>query len=1138
MGSVAVSLNIPAASGVGTNTDVHTYEPAKTIGCNGTLNPATGETVVIEGSLDAAATEASFFGLCYFQGANEPPKTILASLYWMRVRRIGASASNAPNVEVGSNDATTVQIYFQPVVPSTAGAGPSMDVSTGGELLTVAIQGGIIATGSTATGAGEIYVLEGSNDGSNWSGIVAFSQDNAGAVTIERRYNFVRVSRNLALGGQPTCFLGTSTGGAAGGGGGVLQILAGSGIAVSPGSGVGIVTVSATGGGGTATWPRDRARIYAIDPSAPDDTGLGYADMTGTTAADYKTACALAGTRAKKTNAGLAAIWPSFGADRMVVVLMKAGVYTDSPELWYNQTTGYRDQFPLVRGTVTNATAGSVAFAGDENDSRMAGLVTGAGMNSAGYDPTAGATVDTIPCQLFGGGAAGFAFGGTARPAGLRLRFDINAGQAALRGICRDVFKATDADTVIVSRNLPVAPLAGDTFYLEEFGVVLPNVVELIGADPPLVDSTKPAITSGSVGAQFVGIGNTDADFLSLFNVAARFCCVGTGNGQAVGGSLSSSDSFYEPFISFVLGAGRAGGGWRSDAGFASTFTAIDADMFIGGGSNDFDRPPALSISFGCRMEDASVFACNGPTDNYNFTGSSVPAPTIGLDVFDPLTLLVKVPEFVGIASSPLRLFGSTVELGDLDASGTAANKPGIEVAQRCNIRITGRVSGANGGANSAGMSVRDADQSSISYRQHVPTITGNGGDLQLSGGDGLATGDPHPIATWAQIANQEIYDTAGNHAFVFADADREFSHTINPSVKDALFVGAAGPAVAYSLVQTDLGNPGQVRFASAATAAGAARLVGVLVTGVTPNSACLVADLSGFRVMAFDGAFAVDDEVYLSTTIGLATVTAPTIARPLGMVVQDLGAGLGVVRCAPDFGPLTGGLTLAEQWLADWKALLPARFSMFDFSDLEIPANAQNDADAYWVLANGAARTLDHPTSVKCTANGVLGAVCVERQGSHPLTNVRSVKWQMCGAAYWQDAITIAADWRAFVLVSDPNTFADMVGFGVFADIDTNFFSFRVRDAGSGVLTAVVSTVPFSTGWHRGRMWFDNDPITPTLWGAFDDEAPIALLVNDTAHLPGGNLMQWHGAITGLVGGAGPATIYVDAVSVASDRP
>jgi hypothetical protein len=221
---------------------------------------------------------------------------------------------------------------------------------------------------------------------------------------------------------------------------------------------------------------------------------------------------------------------------------------------------------------------------------------------------------------------------------------------------------------------------------------------------------------------------------------------------------------------------------------------------------------------------------------------------------------------------------------------------------------------------------------------------------------------------------------------------------------------------------------------------------------------------------------------------------------------------------------------TLQELWFEQWKLLNPALYSTFDFSDMEIGASFDNAGDAYWRLANGSTATVTHPHSVKCVGNGVLANVAATKGATRALTDQRITKWQLCGAAYWEDAVTPAADWRIFSLVDYPGFFtASFIGFGMFADVSTGFFSFRLRSAGVDTKT-VLSTVPFSTGWHRGRMWYD----TANLWGQFDDETPI-LITNLNTDIPAGNLIRFHGAISGTL--VSPSTIYIDADSVAGER-
>lgn len=238
MSSVFLSLNIPASTGVGTNTDVHALEPSKTLVIGGTINPALGEIVVVEGSLDPGASEQSFFGICYFQGVNEPPRTISTVLQWMRVRRVSASAANSPNVELGSDNSPT-ETFFTLNVPATAGPGSATDVSAGGETMSFMVKGGIVQPSADGTSPGETFLIEGSNDNVNWNGVIAFTKDNQGANIFTRRYNFVRVNRSANFGSTPGAFCGTST---SSGGGGAF-----------PGYGAAPPAIAAASAAGTAT---------------------------------------------------------------------------------------------------------------------------------------------------------------------------------------------------------------------------------------------------------------------------------------------------------------------------------------------------------------------------------------------------------------------------------------------------------------------------------------------------------------------------------------------------------------------------------------------------------------------------------------------------------------------------------------------------------------------------------------------------------------------------------------------------------------------------------------------------------------------------------------------------------------------
>ena len=91
---------------------------------------------------------------------------------------------------------------------------------------------------------------------------------------------------------------------------------------------------------------------------------------------------------AKKTLAGLAACFPQNLAGRIFELIIAEGhLYRHAADLHGHDRRHARRL--RDSGTVNNATASSVAFAGDINDATMAGCVTARGMNASGYNPTA-----------------------------------------------------------------------------------------------------------------------------------------------------------------------------------------------------------------------------------------------------------------------------------------------------------------------------------------------------------------------------------------------------------------------------------------------------------------------------------------------------------------------------------------------------------------------------------------------------------------------------------------------------------------------------------------------------------------------------------------------------------------------------
>lgn len=219
-----------------------------------------------------------------------------------------------------------------------------------------------------------------------------------------------------------------------------------------------------------AEWTGTRYFAVSYDGGADFQAGFSDVDM------------ATAGTVAIRTLERLKAIFPKFGNGKKAVITVQrraAGATyrniantADDDLDFLNDVYGY-DQL-LVRGTDTNATAGSVAFANDLADKVFAGGQQVPGTNATGYNPTGVPTANTFTCQLNGGGAPGLA----AEPAliGKRIRFDSATTTVALRNACVMIWQNAAA-SITTSKDLPAVPVLADIFYIEEPGVRVNRVV-------------------------------------------------------------------------------------------------------------------------------------------------------------------------------------------------------------------------------------------------------------------------------------------------------------------------------------------------------------------------------------------------------------------------------------------------------------------------------------------------------------------------------------------------------------------------------------------------------------------------------------------------------------------------------------
>lgn len=674
----------------------------------------------------------------------------------------------------------------------------------------------------------------------------------------------------MALRSRPTRSSFRRTGGGVGSGG-VDQIIAGVNITISPTSGIGIVTINATGG--SASWPEANPRVYAVDGVNGDDTFAGFADAASPSGADYSAACAAAGLVAKKTIAGLAAIFPAIGAGRMVIILIAAGTYTDDMGLVLGGVEGYLSGCPLVRGTVTDATAGSVAFAGDTADETMAGGVTATGMNAAGYNPAGAPSSSQFQCLKVGGAAP--AFGAEpAVPLGWRVRFDSATATAALRNQCRQVCQVSGTDTVRVQTVFPAVPVAGDVFYLEMGGVVIPAFNY---SAPP----------NGQLGSQFAGIRSAGQWGLQFADAHFAFCgAASLVAPQQTTNQLTTSQSFTNP----ILGTITPGGGFRSEA--AATVNGGQSNLagLVSVTSTAFTSPQQVAWGPGCAARNVNLVAGRLSQG----TDTTTPA-NFGT------ALAAGIPHTFGDDGvGAVQVDGSDLTFQQMTIIG-AAGAPCIQLRGKNSVVFAGVVNGSAGNGD-VGMDLQNSQGSSIQILSTAaPTVTGASGDIRWAG---------VAFDVWTNFQFQDQYDTASNHIYQVGVNAGPYKTAITPSVSIGVNNSGA-PIGSFSLV-AQTGASLQFKPASATD-----KVYGVVGNGVGNGTNALVGSASGFRLVNFDAAPTLGSLVYVSAvTAGLATVTNPGNQSPLGIVVSTAFAGnLAVVH----FGTGLGGVGGAAGSPANW---------------------------------------------------------------------------------------------------------------------------------------------------------------------------------------------------------------------------
>lgn len=491
----------------------------------------------------------------------------------------------------------------------------------------------------------------------------------------------------------------------------------------------------------TATiWGYSTIRYFAVDYAAGNDANLGYSDV------DMPTA----GTVALKTLTALAARLPLLGAGRKVVIaiatraggatyLKPDGVTLD--DLLLQGIYGYRKM--LIRGTVTDATAGSVKFANDSADKIMAGFVRATGTNSAGYNVTVNTSARQVTVQLAGGGAVALATNYTFRA--FRIRFDSNTTTAALRNVTRMLSLVSGAGDVFhLDENLPASPVtgsAGDVFYIEGAGVAVnawkTTISNSVTTTNTIAGTTRRAATS------IVGIKQVQAGVPTSFGALA---VRGVGDMLEICGCWSFADvaifgdqdelactSFYSDENEAVV---RVGSGLKSTATIAVSF----GDQFAGAVIENLNlESSAFPAAFGCQISDAHFvnlrMGCSFNALLVDSCGWGTTESSVGSHIGTTSTDTTRKPPLVDGNDGSSKAFSiadSQVRVQAIECIGAGA----IAAIRLSGTGVQVEIVGAFGssGNTSFGISLADSFDGTLIIDTTLTTVTGAAGDISLFG--------------------------------------------------------------------------------------------------------------------------------------------------------------------------------------------------------------------------------------------------------------------------------------------------------------------------------------------------------------------------------------------------------------------
>lgn len=629
-----------------------------------------------------------------------------------------------------------------------------------------------------------------------------------------------------------------------------------------------------------AQWPIGTKRYFCTSAASGSSSNTGFQDGSPSISV------------AKPTIAETLAVIPKDLAGRQAIWIIEAGSYS-TEDIDLREFIGAKSGI-IIRGTVTDATAGSTRFANDANEKICAGFVRTTGTESLGYRVDGAPTVSVFDCvKAVDGTAPALA----AEPGLLvkRIRFDSATPTVALRNITGTIV-ANDTNTITLNDNLPVAPAAGgagvgDVFYIENCGVTV-NQVNIEGCFNGESRTSTGAINAGVTivgiraardgsalrarstpivtycGCETItdGSGTNNMNFASRGQNMAVFCQSNwideDGTSRSVGQGVRIQGS----------GTGHVANSFSvtlslSNSLIIGRLTATGRLIFIGGVIwQTQDRAVELT--------DSCEFGLTASTIRPTRIVPAVAGATSGI------TLLGR-----SAAQTHIRVQGITFDAATLATDytvikATAPNANGMIVDLD---NITGAAKGAGFGLDlSAAFNSKIAMGETTALAITAPV----GQEIQMAGTDGSATLGPRYTFADVQTRGMIIGDDAGN-MIVGSPTLRRVAPAIGQTI-------AASVGAQFQIVRRTAGG---IVLAQANTAANATGVMGVMQS--IPGSRTRVVG-GGPKIVEFSAAPTVGNNAYLSeATAGLARDTVPAATNQrlcLGAIVADLGGNLGLV--------------------------------------------------------------------------------------------------------------------------------------------------------------------------------------------------------------------------------------------------